>query len=215
MDSLAASAQLSYQASAPADALLALRRRLKASDPALGLSQITLGDLAGFAAVRVLARHPGMNAHLVNGVTRRFERVHLGIAVDTERGLLAPVLRSADRLGLRAFAAASRSLAAAARAGDIDPALLAGGTFTISNLGSFGVEAFTPILNPPQAAILGLGTIIPRPVAAADGELVVEQRLQLSLTADHQVVDGADAGRFLRDLSAALAQIECLILAGD
>lgn len=211
MNSLATSAQLTYTATAPAAGLLALRARLKkASDPEL--AAITLGDLVGYAAVRTLAKHPTVNAHLSGGTLRTFASVHLGMAVDTPRGLLVPTLRFADILTLRQFSVQTKALANEAIAGSINPDLLGGATFTVSNLGAFGIESFTPLLNVPQVAILGVDAIFPRAVINADGSVGAEQRIGFSLTADHQVIDGADAARYLKDLCAAVADIDLTVL---
>lgn len=212
MNALATSAQLTYTVTAPADGMLALRKRFKGSDPELGFSAITLGDLICFATVQVLKRHANLNAHLLDSGLRTFDSVHLGLAVDTPRGLLVPTIRNADAMSLRQLSAATKDLAAAAISGKIDPELLSGATFTVSNLGSFGMEHFTPIINVPQTGILGVNTIVPRAKANADGSVGIEQRLGLSLTADHQVVDGADAARFLKDLSAAIAAIDLTVM---
>ena len=211
MHSLASSAQLTYTATAPAAGLLALRRRLKsAADPEL--AGVTIGDLVGYATVKTLARHHVVNAHLTEGVLRTFEAVHLGMAVDTPRGLLVPTLRFADTLTLREFSVQSKQLANDAIGGSINPDLLGGATFTVSNLGAFGIESFTPLLNVPQVAILGVDAIFPRAVINADGSVGAEQRIGFSLTADHQVIDGADAARFLKDLCAAISDIDLTVL---
>jgi pyruvate dehydrogenase E2 component (dihydrolipoamide acetyltransferase) len=211
MNSLATSAQLTYTATAPASGLLALRKRLKgASDPEL--SAITLGDLVGYAAVKTLAQHATVNAHLSDGTLRTFASVHLGMAVDTPRGLLVPTLRFAETLTLRQFSVQSKALANEAIAGSINPDLLGGATFTVSNLGAFGIESFTPLLNVPQVAILGVDAIFPRAVINPDGSVGAEQRIGFSLTADHQVIDGADAARYLKDLCAAVADIDLTVL---
>ena len=150
---------------------------------------------------------------LEDGVLTQFEQVHLGFACDTPRGLLVPVIRSAQALGLKAFSDEAKRLAGGAIDGTIAPDFLSGGTFTVSNIGSFGIETFTPVINLPQTAILGVGAITPRPTVAADGSIGVEQRLNLSLTIDHQVIDGADGARFLRDLVAAIENIDVTVLA--
>ena len=211
MESLAKSAQLTYTATAPASGLLALRARLKkSSDPEL--SAVTIGDLVGYATVKTLAKHPNVNANLSDGVLRTFEHVHLGMAVDTPRGLLVPTLQFADTLTLREFSVRSKTLANAAIGGSISPDLLAGGTFTVSNLGAFGIESFTPLINLPQVAILGVDAIFPRAVVNTDGTVGAEQRIGFSLTADHQVIDGADAARYLKDLVAAITDIDLTVL---
>lgn len=212
MYSLASTAQLTYNTTARADGLLAMRKRCKASDPELGYAAITIGDLVGFAAVRTAAKHPAHNAHLEDGVLRQFATVHLGFACDTPRGLLVPVVRDASRLTLREFSTASKQLARSAIDSSISPDDLQGATFTVSNLGGFGIESFTPILNVPQTAILGVDAIMPRAVALPDGSVGVEQRIGLSLTADHRVIDGADAARFLQDLVWFIENIELAVM---
>lgn len=212
MNALATSAQLTYTVSANAAGMLALRKRFKNSDPELGYTGITLGDLVSYATVKVLARHDNLNAHLSDGVLRTFRSVHLGLAVDTPRGLLVPTIRNADLMTLRELSDVTKELAGAARDGKIDPDLLTGATFTVSNLGAFGMESFTPIINVPQTGILGVNTISPRATTNAAGDIVVEQRIGFSLTADHQVVDGADAGRFLANLVKAIENIDLTVL---
>ncbi len=212
MASLAGSAQLTYTATAPAAKLMALRARFKKSDPALGFSAITIGDLVGFAAVQTLKKHPAINSHIVDNVVRTFADINLGMAVDTPRGLLVPTLSGAGSLTLREFSAQSKELANEALGGSINPDLLQGGTFTVSNLGSFGIESFTPIINLPQVAILGVDAIFPRATIGADGTVGVEQRIGFSLTADHRLIDGADAARYLKDLCAAIADIDLIAM---
>ena len=213
MESLTTTAQLTLNTTANAAGILAMRKKVKNADPALGLGKITLKDLVCFAVSRTLPKYPVFNAHLEDGVLTQFEQVHLGFACDTPRGLLVPVIRSAQTLGLKAFSDEAKRLAGGAIDGTIAPDFLSGGTFTVSNIGSFGIETFTPVINLPQTAILGVGAITPRPVVAADGTIGVEQRLNLSLTIDHQVIDGADGARFLRDLVAAIDNIDVTVLA--
>jgi len=156
-------------------------------------------DLLGLIAARALREFPYMNARLsADGqAIERLSAVNLGMAVDTERGLLVPVIRDADQKSLRAFGAEFRALVERARQGRSLPDDLTGGTFTITNLGMHEVDAFTPIINPPEAAILGVGRIQPKPVVC-DGEIVARQMWTLSLAFDHRVVDGAPAARFLQ-----------------
>ena len=213
MESLTSTAQLTLNTTANAAGILAMRKKVKNADEALGLNKITLNDLVCFAVSRTLLKYPVFNAHLEDGVLTEFEQVHLGFACDTPRGLLVPVIRSAQALGLKAFSDEAKRLAGGAIEGSLSPEFLSGGTFTVSNIGSFGIETFTPVINLPQTAILGVGAITPRPVVAADGTIGVEQRLNLSLTIDHQVIDGADGARFLRDLVAAIENIDVTVLA--
>ena len=213
MESLTSTAQLTLNTPANAAGILAMRKKVKNADEALGLNKITLNDLVCFAVSRTLLKYPVFNAHLEDGVLTEFEQVHLGFACDTPRGLFVPVIRSAQALGLKAFSDEAKRLASSAIDGSLSPEFLSGGTFTVSNVGSFGIETFTPVINLPQTAILGVGAITPRPVVAADGTIGVEQRLTLSLTIDHQVIDGADGARFLRDLVAAIENIDVTVLA--
>ncbi len=133
-----------------------------------------------------------------------FDRADVAIAVATDQGLITPVLRGADRLPLADIAARSRALAASARAGSLNREQIADGTFTLSNLGMFGVREFDAIINPPQVAILAVGAAEPRAVVRA-GALAVGLRATATLSADHRVVDGADAGRFLAALGGRVA----------
>lgn len=212
MNALSTSAQLSYTATANAAGLLALRKRFKNSDPELGYSAITIGDLVCYATVKALTKHSVLNAHLTEKGLTEFAAVHLGLAVDTPRGLLVPTIRNASAMGIRELSATTKDLASQAIGGKIDPELLSGATFTVSNLGAFGIESFTPIINVPQTGILGVNTISPRATTDADGNVAIEQRIGFSLTADHQVVDGADAARFLRDLVAAIENIDLTVI---
>jgi pyruvate dehydrogenase E2 component (dihydrolipoamide acetyltransferase) len=172
-------------------------------------------DLLGLIVARVLLEFPYMNARLsADGQTiQRLGYVNLGIAVDTERGLLVPVIRDAGRKGLHAFAAEFRTLVERARAGKSLPDDLTGGTFTITNLGMYDIDAFTPIINLPEAAILGAGRILPKPVVR-DGQVVARQMWTLSLTFDHRLVDGAPAARFLQRVKQ-LVENPFLLLAMD
>jgi pyruvate dehydrogenase E2 component (dihydrolipoamide acetyltransferase) len=210
--SLESTAQLTFNMTANARQLQALRARFKASEPALGLAEVTIGDLVLYAVSRVLPRFPNANSTLENGLLRAFERVHLALAVDTPRGLMVPVIRNADVLSLREISVEAKRLAAACQAGNINPDELAGGTFTVSNLGAFGIESFTPVLNAPQAAILGVDAIMPRAAGGPNGTVVLEQRIGLSLTVDHQVIDGAPAARLLKAFADAIGDIDLLLL---
>ncbi|MBB1514572.1 2-oxo acid dehydrogenase subunit E2 [Tessaracoccus sp. MC1679] len=212
MNSLATSAQLTYTTTANAQGLLDLRKKLKNSDPSLGMNGVTIGDLVGYAAVRAAAKNPSHNSHLSDGVLTTFERVHMGFACDTPRGLLVPTVRNASLMSLREFSTVSKQLANEAIGGTINPDLLSGATFTVTNLGGFGIESFTPLLNVPQTAILGVDAIFPRVTINADGSIGAEQRIGLSLTADHRAIDGADAARFLQDLVTFIEAIDITVL---
>ncbi|MDE0608389.1 MAG: dihydrolipoamide acetyltransferase family protein [Anaerolineaceae bacterium] len=207
LESLQTTAQLTLHAHADARALLALRRRLKAGEISPALRAVTINDLLHYAVARTLPAHPELNARLADDHILRFRVVHLGFAVDTPRGLYVPVIRDAGRLGLQQLADEARRLVRACRDGAVQPPELEGATFTVSNLGSFGVESFTPVLNPPQAGILGAGAIHLRAVQE-NGVVAFLPHVGLSLTIDHQVLDGAPAARFLQDLAQRLTRIE-------
>ena len=220
--SLLESAQLTMHASADAEALVAYRARLKSSAEHLNLRHVTINDLILFAVARTLPQFPKLNA-VVRGagdgtgdLIEQHRDVHLAFAVDTERGLMVPVIAAAECLSIGALADRAHELAAAAQAGSVNPDLLQGGTFTVTNLGAFGVESFTPILNLPQVAILGVGALVLKPVAAdltqpgAPQQVSYRRHLGLSLTIDHRMVDGAPAARFLQALAAAIADLDLL-----
>ena len=212
LESLQTTAQLTLNASAEARALQAYRQRLKASPEALGLQSVTINDLILFAVTRILPQYPALNALFTGEQIEQHHKVHLGFAVDTPRGLMVPVLKGANRLSLKQIAQESKRLAAACLDSSITADEMSGGTFTVTNLGSFGIESFTPVLNPPQVGILGVGNINLKPVQNGD-QVEFIPHLGLSLTINHQAVDGAPAARFLQALAQGLAQFE-LLLAG-
>jgi pyruvate dehydrogenase E2 component (dihydrolipoamide acetyltransferase) len=146
-----------------------------------------------------LRDHPLLNARWSEDRVVIPDEPHIGIAVDTEEGLLVPVIRGAAGLGLGEIAARARDLIRRARDRQLRPEEMQGGTFTITNLGAFGVETFTPIINPPECAVLGIGRIQRQPVMAGD-QVIARERMGLSLTFDHRIVDGAPAARFLQTL---------------
>ena len=204
--SLSEMAQLTHHSSADATAIQAYRARMKAE----GVN-ITLNDMILYTVSQVLKEHPDMNAHFLGDKMRRFQSVNLGMAVDTDRGLMVPTLFGADRLTLPEMGKAAKELAEKCRNGAVNPDALSGGTFTISNLGVLGVELFTPVINPPQTGILGVCSIIDRPRRGASGYLEIYPALGLSLTYDHRAVDGAPASRFLRDICRALEHFDELL----
>ncbi|TVQ26510.1 MAG: 2-oxo acid dehydrogenase subunit E2, partial [Spirochaetaceae bacterium] len=184
--SLASTAQLTMDASADARGLLAYRAKLK-SARSESLQKISINDLVLFATSRAVADFDEVNATFADGTITRYSGVDLGFAVDTPKGLMVPVIRGADSLSLVQIAEAAHTLAERCVAGTIDADSLSGGTFTVTNLGAFGIERFTPVLNAPQVAILGVCSITHR--QAPDGSGTIPM-IGLSLTVDHQVVDG-------------------------
>jgi len=208
--SLAETAQLTLNSSTSAASLLSWRAGYKTSPEAFGLSKVSINDLIMFTVARLLLRYPDMNATFHGNEIKQYRHVHLGFAVDTPKGLMVPVLRFADTLSLSQLSFETRRLAGACRDGSINPDELSGGTFTITNLGSFGIESFTPVINTPEVAILGVNTIYNYPIETPEG-IAIEKRMGLSLTIDHQAVDGAPGARFLKDLSALLGNLELAV----
>lgn len=199
--SLANIPQLTHHFSFDASRLLACRAEYKAR----GGADITINDMLLYAVSRVLPRYPQLNAHMLDGLTqRRFIDVQLGMAVDTERGLMVPVIHNANRLSLEEIAAVSKRLSKAAREGALLPDDMHGGTFTVSNLGALGVESFTPVINPPEAGILGICNIIERPRTQEGGGIALYPAMGLSLSYDHRAIDGAPASRFVMELCGVL-----------
>jgi pyruvate dehydrogenase E2 component (dihydrolipoamide acetyltransferase) len=204
---LTSTAQYTLDSSANAGGLLAVRKKMKAS---AATADININDLMVFCTVRALLEGPDINATFVDGALQRHTAVHIGFACDTDRGLVVPVVHDSQDLSLLGLARRLKELAAQAVAGSIGVDDLNGGTFTISNLGSLGVESFTPVLNPPQVAILGVNAIGLKPVRKPDGNIEFIDSIGLSLTLDHQVVDGAPGARFLRVLRDKIEDAEAL-----
>jgi pyruvate dehydrogenase E2 component (dihydrolipoamide acetyltransferase) len=208
--SLQHSAQLTHHMSADARKLLALRKKFKADLEADRIGQnITINDLVCYIVVRVLREFPKANTHYLGDAIQWFSKVHLGVAVDTDRGLMVPAVRNADDLSLEGLSSQLAVLAGAARSGNIDPDLLKpeAATFTVSNLGNYGVEMFTPIVNLPQTAILGVCTILPRPKDLGDGVYGFVPAIGLSLSYDHQALDGGEATLFLAEIKKQIENI--------
>ena len=205
--SLSEMAQLTLNSSFDATNLLAYRKKLKENGEALGLSKITINDMVLYAVARILPNYPEINANVVDNTFRKFRHANVGMAVDTERGLLVPVLFGAEKMTLAELSAQTKTLAGKAREGKLSPDEMSGGSFTVSNLGSMGVESFTPVINPPQTAILGVCCTVNR--LKADGS--VYPAMGLSLTFDHRAVDGAPAAKFLKELCDALANFDLLL----
>lgn len=212
-DSHRATAPVTLTTEVNATALVALRESLKGSlSDELGFS-LGYNDLLIRVVAHALKEFPAMNAQLsrdasddlTGKVVHRLERVHVGMAVDTDRGLLVPVVRDADQKRLVEIARNLRQLIERAQSGTATPDELSGGTFTITNLGMYDVDAFTPIINLPEVAILGVGRIKPVPAVVNDA-IEIQQSLWLSLTFDHRLVDGAPAARFLQRIKALIEE---------
>ena len=183
---------------------LELRERL-VGRLAEGETKPTVNDLLTKVAGAALVRHPAVNAHFTGESIRRFPAAHVGMAVAAPNGLIVPVIRDADRRTIQEIAATRADLVARARDGKLQRADLEDGTFTISNLGMFGIEQFVAVLNPPQAAILAVGATVETPVARGR-EVVIRPLLTLTLTCDHRAIDGADGAEFLRTVKELLEE---------
>ncbi len=208
--SLQNSAQLTHHMSADARKVMALRKQFKKKLEAGEISQnITINDLVCFAVIKALKKFPQVNTHFIGDSMRWFKKVHLGLAVDTERGLMVPAVKNADDLSIEGLSSQLASVAGAARKGNIDPELLKpeAASFTVSNLGNYGVEMFTPVINLPQSAILGVCTIVPRPKDLGDGVYGFVPMMGLSLTYDHQALDGGEATLFLREIKEQIENL--------
>jgi pyruvate dehydrogenase E2 component (dihydrolipoamide acetyltransferase) len=203
-ESLAATAQYTLHSSADASGLLALRKRAKNA-----AADITIGDMAAFCAIQALVEFPALNAELIDGRLYKHAEIHLGFACDTPKGLMVPVVRHAGKLTLSELALRMHELAAQATGGTISIDDLSGATFTVSNLGGLGIESFTPLLNPPQVAILGVDAIALKPVRREAGIEFIDA-IGFSLTCDHQVIDGAPGARFLQVLKSKIEKVESL-----
>ena len=209
--SLQNSAQLTHHLGADARRILQLRKKAKAAYESGQLQvNITLNDFVCFAVIKALQKFPNVNSHFLGDSIRYFKKIHLGLAVDTDRGLMVPVVRNADDLSIIGLASQLKEVAAACRKGNVNPEILSSeaGTFTVSNLGNYGVEIFTPIINLPQSAILGVNTIVPRPKDLGDGVYGFVPYIGLSLTYDHRSIDGGEATRFLKQIAVEIENLE-------
>src|SRR5690242_23029 len=165
--------------------------------------KVSFNDIILKAVATALARHPEVNAHWLGDRVRQFNRVHLGMAVAIEDGLITPVLFDADRKGLGELSQEARDLAAKARARKLTPNEYTGSTFSVSNLGMFGIDQFTAIINPPESGIIAVGAVEEKPVVV-DGQVVVRKRVRFTMSCDHRVIDGATGARFLQDVRRML-----------
>jgi pyruvate dehydrogenase E2 component (dihydrolipoamide acetyltransferase) len=212
--SLQNSAQLTHHLSANVTGMLQLRRQVKVKQEGGYPYNITLNDMVCYALVQSLLLHSGANAHLIGESIRLFDQVNLGLAVDTERGLMVPTLLNADRFSLPELSVRLKEIADSSKKGSISPDLIIpeAATFTVSNLGNYGVEMFTPVINLPQVGILGVNTIIQRPATLADGTFGFQPFMGLSLTYDHRALDGGPATLFLAEIKKQIEQLSPKLL---
>jgi pyruvate dehydrogenase E2 component (dihydrolipoamide acetyltransferase) len=192
LHSATSTAPVTLNAEADATALVELRGQLRQDE-----IEASYNGLLLYVLRRALREHPRLNASIQGETIKVWKRVHVGLAVDTERGLLVPVVRDVAGKGIAQLTAEAQDLVQRARAGQCSPEELSGGTFTLTNLGMFGIDSFTPIINLPECAILGVGRIKRKPVMYGD-QVVGRDMVWLSLTFDHRLVDGGPAARFLQ-----------------
>ena len=212
-ESLQTMAQYTLNAEADVTGLLDLRKRIKAQGEKLGLANINIGDMVMFAVIKTLQQIPELNGEFSNNVVRLHSAVNMGFACDTPKGLLVPVLHHSETMSLAEMCKQVKALAKAANAGNLAPDLMSGATFTVSNLGSFGIVNFTPVISAPQIAMLGVGKTLLRAVRQADGSIAYRDYMQFSLTMNHMVVDGAPGARFLQALTANIENFELICIA--
>ena len=205
--SLSSTAQYTLNASADATGLLSLRARIKSAGSAGDASSININAMVMFCAIKALEAVPAVNVEFVDGKMYQHSAVHIGFACDTPRGLLVPVIRDSQSLTLGQLAGRIKTLTAQAIEATIAPDDLTGGTFTVSNLGTYGIESFSPVLNAPQVAILGVNTIALKPIRR-NGVVEFVEHIGFSLTCDHQVIDGAPGARFLKTVKEQIEKIE-------
>jgi pyruvate dehydrogenase E2 component (dihydrolipoamide acetyltransferase) len=188
--------------------IVALRERLReVTDP-----PPSYNDFIVKAVALALRQVPRVNGAYRDGRVETYSRINVGVAVAADEALVVPTIFDADRLSLSEISRRSRELAGRVRDGSIGPADLGGGTFTVSNLGMYGVDSFSAVINPPQAAILAVGSLKPRAVVDDDGNLVARPTIQLTLACDHRVLYGADGARFLARVRELLERPDALIL---
>ncbi len=209
--SLQNSAQLTHHMSADVRKLLDARRRVKEGIASGTIKQdITLNDMVCWCVIRALKKFPEANSHFLGDSIKTFNRVHLGLAVDTPRGLMVPTVKNADEMDLATLSAELKKAAEACRKGSINPELIqpASASFTVSNLGNYGVEIFTPVINLPQVGILGVCTIINRPADIGNSTFGFVPYMGLSLTYDHRAIDGGPATLFLKEIKNEIERFE-------
>lgn len=211
LNSLQTTAQLTLNSSVDARSILRFRELCKQPNRQEKFGKVSINDTVLYATVKALDNFPELNAHWVGDRSIQYKNIHLGFAVDTPRGLMVPVIKNANTLSLLELSAEAKRLASNCIKGAIDPDDLSGGTFTVTNLGAMGIESFTPVLNMPEIAILGVCAIQPKPVMKGlETEFI--PHMGLSLTFDHCAIDGAPAARFIAHLREKISNIELTLL---
>ncbi len=209
--SLSTMAQLTLNCTFDATDILEFRKKLKANKERLGLENITINDIIIYVVSRTLTNYKDLNAHFLDDRIMHYKNVNMGVAVDTDRGLMVPTLLNANLKSLNAISAEVNELVKKCQTGTINPDMLKGGSFTITNLGTLDIESFTPVINPPQTGILGVNSIVQR-AREVDGDMEFYPAMGLSLTFDHRAIDGAPAARFLKELKTNLESFSIILV---
>jgi pyruvate/2-oxoglutarate dehydrogenase complex dihydrolipoamide acyltransferase (E2) component len=203
--SLATQAQLTVHTEASAEAVIGLRKKLNAAGAKVSYNAILVKVIA-----QALKQHPLVNASVEGEVIKVWRQVHVGVAMDLGKGLIVPKVRNAETKSIREISADLDRLVEAAKAGSLGLDDLTLGTFTLTNLGAWDIDDFTPIVNHPESAILGVGRIVEKPVAR-NGQVVIEPRLALSLSFDHRIIDGAPGAAFLKTIKEMIEEPELML----
>jgi pyruvate dehydrogenase E2 component (dihydrolipoamide acetyltransferase) len=192
--------------------LMKLRAEANAASEAAGGQKYTVNDFVLKAVVAAATKVSAVNASFAGDAIIQYSGVHLSVAVAVDDGLVTPVIRDAQKFSLRQISEAVKDLAVRARGKKLKPEEYQGGTITVSNLGAYGVETFSAIINPPQAAILAVGAIVKKPVVNANDQIVVGQRMSVTLSADHRVIDGAVGATYLAELRRLIEQPTLMLM---
>lgn len=212
LHSITSTCQLTLNSSFDATDIMEFRKKVKAGKDKLGLENITLNDIILFAVSRTVLNYRDLNANLLDDDSMLyFKNVNLGVAVDTDRGLMVPTVFNANLKSLNQISAEVKGMVKECQSGKINPDLLKGGSFTVTNLGTLGIESFTPVINAPQTGILGVNNVVQR-AKEVDGDIVFYPAMGLSLTFDHRALDGAPAAKFLQELRSNLENFSCLLV---
>ncbi|HEY5586457.1 MAG TPA: dihydrolipoamide acetyltransferase family protein [Ruminiclostridium sp.] len=212
-NSISTTCQLTLNSSFDATEIMEFRKKIKAGKDKFGLENVTLNDIILYAVSRTLLGFRDLNAHFLEDSMLYFKNVNLGVAIDTDRGLMVPTIFNANFKSLNEISSQVKALAKECQSGKINPDLLKDGSFTVTNLGTFDIESFTPVLNAPQTGILGVNNITQR-AKEVDGEIIFYPAMGLSLTFDHRAIDGAPAAKFLQALKHNLQNFSCLLVKG-
>jgi pyruvate dehydrogenase E2 component (dihydrolipoamide acetyltransferase) len=192
--------------------LMKFRGEANSASEAAGGAKLTVNDFVLKAVVSAAAKVPAVNASFAGDAIIQYQSINLSVAVAVDEGLVTPVIRNAEKKSLREISEAVKDLAGRARGKKLKPEEYQGGTITVSNLGSYGIESFSAIINPPQAMIVSVGAIVKKPVVGPNDQIVAGQRMSIGLSADHRVVDGAVGAHYLAELRRLIESPALMLL---